>query len=346
MVFLSWFFFCQAEDGIRDLVRSRGLGDVYKRQGLGGLDVLYMTRVQGERFDNPADYERVKGSHVLTADVMGGAPEGMVVLHPLPRVDEISTGVDDDPRAKYFEQAAGGVPVRMALISLLLGMAEQPEPKGSFRFGGTVPTPGELNPADEAMLAFTAETFNAAARNIEAVHLRDGLRESGMLMMIIGTSILFGYMMSSLQVTQSVAQAIGEMQVNRWLVMAAINLLLLVAGMFLPPAAIILMTTPILMPVINAVFTAVSHQPDEEGPRPGDRTFRRTASAQTARVAQKRVSTGCRVAITRCRIPAQSRPDLPPAGAAPRRAPRISQGPPVLPGHPEAHWLLHPPHRS
>ena len=64
--------------------------------------------------------------------------------------------------------------------------------------------------------------------------------------------ILFGYMMSSLQVTQSVAQAIGEMQVNRWLVMAAINLLLLVAGMFLPPAAIILMTTPILMPVINA----------------------------------------------------------------------------------------------
>jgi C4-dicarboxylate transporter, DctM subunit len=82
--------------------------------------------------------------------------------------------------------------------------------------------------------------------------LRDGLRESGMLLMIIGTSILFGYMMSSLQVTQSVAQAIAEMQVNKWLVLAAINLLLLVAGMFLPPAAIILMTTPILMPVITA----------------------------------------------------------------------------------------------
>ena len=82
--------------------------------------------------------------------------------------------------------------------------------------------------------------------------LRDGLRESGMLMLIIGASILFGYMMSSLQVTQSVAEAIGEMQVNRWLVLAAINLMLLVAGMFLPPAAIILMTTPILMPVINA----------------------------------------------------------------------------------------------
>jgi len=83
--------------------------------------------------------------------------------------------------------------------------------------------------------------------------LRDGMRESGMLLMIIGTSILFGYMMSSLQVTQSVAEAIGAMQVNKWVVMAAINLLLLVAGMFLPPAAIILMTTPILIPVITAV---------------------------------------------------------------------------------------------
>ena len=82
--------------------------------------------------------------------------------------------------------------------------------------------------------------------------LRDGLRESGMLLMIIGTSILFGYMMSSLQVTQSVAEAIGELQVNRWVILAAVNLLLLVAGMFLPPAAIILMTTPILMPVITA----------------------------------------------------------------------------------------------
>ena len=82
--------------------------------------------------------------------------------------------------------------------------------------------------------------------------LRDGLRESGMLLLIIGTSILFGYMMSSLQVTQSVAEAIGQMQVNKWIILAAINLLLLVAGMFLPPAAIILMTTPILMPVITA----------------------------------------------------------------------------------------------
>jgi len=82
--------------------------------------------------------------------------------------------------------------------------------------------------------------------------LRDGLRESGMLLMIIGMSILFGYMMSSLQVTQSVATAIGDWHANKWLVLLAINLLLLVAGCFLPPAAIILMTTPILMPVITA----------------------------------------------------------------------------------------------
>jgi C4-dicarboxylate transporter DctM subunit len=73
-----------------------------------------------------------------------------------------------------------------------------------------------------------------------------------MLLMIIGTSILFGYMMSSLQVTQSVAESIAALQVNKWVVLAAINALLLGAGMFLPPAAIILMTTPILMPVILA----------------------------------------------------------------------------------------------
>jgi tripartite ATP-independent transporter DctM subunit len=82
--------------------------------------------------------------------------------------------------------------------------------------------------------------------------LRDGMRESGMLLLIIGTSILFGYMMSSLQVTQAVAESIAELQVNKWIVLAAINVLLLVAGCFLPPAAIILMTTPILMPVITA----------------------------------------------------------------------------------------------
>jgi C4-dicarboxylate transporter DctM subunit len=88
--------------------------------------------------------------------------------------------------------------------------------------------------------------------------LRDGMRESGMLLMIIATSILFGYMMSSLYITQSVAQWIGDMQVDRWVLMLYINLLLLVAGCFLPPAAIILMTTPIIAPIIvNAGFDPI-----------------------------------------------------------------------------------------
>ena len=100
-----------------------------------GLDILYMTRVQRERFDDPAEYERVKGSSILGPEVMAAAPADMIVLHPLPRVDEIATAVDADPRAKYFEQAAGGVPVRMALIALLLGTEDSLQKKGAFRFG-------------------------------------------------------------------------------------------------------------------------------------------------------------------------------------------------------------------
>lgn len=82
--------------------------------------------------------------------------------------------------------------------------------------------------------------------------MREAMRESGMLLLIIGMSVLFGYMMSSLSVTQSIAQGIGEMQVNRWVLLLMINVLLLVLGCFLPPAAIILMTTPIILPVITA----------------------------------------------------------------------------------------------
>ena len=81
--------------------------------------------------------------------------------------------------------------------------------------------------------------------------LRDGMRESGMILLIIGASILFGYMMASLNVTQSIAESIAALQINKWLIMLAINVLLLVGGCFLPPAAIILMTTPIIMPIIT-----------------------------------------------------------------------------------------------
>ena len=84
------------------------------------LDVLYMTRVQKERFFNEEDYIRLKDFYILTKDKMDMAKQDMLVLHPLPRVNEISVEVDDDPRAAYFRQAQYGVYVRMALILTLL----------------------------------------------------------------------------------------------------------------------------------------------------------------------------------------------------------------------------------
>ena len=87
---------------------------------LGQLDILYMTRVQKERFFNEEDYIRLKDCYILDKKKMKLAKEDMYVLHPLPRVNEISVEVDDDPRAAYFEQAQYGVYVRMALIMRLL----------------------------------------------------------------------------------------------------------------------------------------------------------------------------------------------------------------------------------
>ncbi|MEQ2564055.1 aspartate carbamoyltransferase [Ventrimonas sp. CLA-AP-H27] len=84
------------------------------------LDVLYMTRVQKERFFNEEDYIRLKDIYTLTEQKMSLAPENMPVLHPLPRVGEIATDVDADPRAAYFDQAQNGVYIRMALIMALL----------------------------------------------------------------------------------------------------------------------------------------------------------------------------------------------------------------------------------
>jgi aspartate carbamoyltransferase catalytic subunit len=86
------------------------------------LDILYMTRVQRERFFNEDDYLRMKDFYILDADKLSLAKEDMYVLHPLPRVNEISVEVDDDPRAAYFKQAQYGVYVRMALILTLLGL--------------------------------------------------------------------------------------------------------------------------------------------------------------------------------------------------------------------------------
>ncbi|MCF8018939.1 aspartate carbamoyltransferase, catalytic subunit [Petrocella atlantisensis] len=87
------------------------------------LDILYMTRIQKERFFNEEEYLRLKGYYILTKDKLTTAKEDMIVMHPLPRVDEICSDVDDDPRAVYFKQAKFGMYVRMALILKLLGGA-------------------------------------------------------------------------------------------------------------------------------------------------------------------------------------------------------------------------------
>ena len=86
------------------------------------LDVLYMTRVQQERFFNEEDYLRLRDSYILTPDKLKDAKKDMIVMHPLPRVNEISTAVDDDPRAAYFRQTRNGKFIRMALIMKLLGL--------------------------------------------------------------------------------------------------------------------------------------------------------------------------------------------------------------------------------
>lgn len=89
---------------------------------IGSLDILYMTRVQKERFFNEADYIRLKDTYILDKSKLGLAKPDLSILHPLPRVNEISVEVDDDPRACYFRQALNGKYVRMALIMDLLGL--------------------------------------------------------------------------------------------------------------------------------------------------------------------------------------------------------------------------------
>ena len=88
------------------------------------LDVLYMTRVQKERFFNEEDYLRLRDSYILTPDKLETAKAGLKILHPLPRVNEISTKIDDDPRACYFKQVKNGKFIRMALIQMLLKEVE------------------------------------------------------------------------------------------------------------------------------------------------------------------------------------------------------------------------------
>ena len=92
-------------------------------EALPKLDVLYMTRIQRERFFNEEEYERMKDCYILNRSKLQLAPKDCLVLHPLPRVNEISVDVDDDPRAAYFRQVQNGLYVRMALILTLLDLA-------------------------------------------------------------------------------------------------------------------------------------------------------------------------------------------------------------------------------
>ena len=117
-----------------DYVKHEYMGDmpytetVSLDEAIGELDILYMTRIQRERFDDIDEYERLKDSYILTAEKMEKAPKNMCVLHPLPRVNEISVAVDDDPRACYFKQVQNGKYMRMALILKLLSEADGKRP--------------------------------------------------------------------------------------------------------------------------------------------------------------------------------------------------------------------------
>lgn len=99
-----------------EIKEGENLGEV-----IGEIDVLYATRIQKERFPDPSEYEKVRGSYRIDLEVLEKAKDGLIIMHPLPKVDEIDLRVDSTKFARYFKQAAYGVPVRMAIISLLLG---------------------------------------------------------------------------------------------------------------------------------------------------------------------------------------------------------------------------------
>ena len=115
----------QIPDSLKESLDENGVDYVETTdldESIGSLDILYMTRIQRERFAYSEDYARLKDAYILDMNKMDLAKEDMIVLHPLPRVNEISVEVDFDPRAYYFKQATNGVYARMALIMKLLGL--------------------------------------------------------------------------------------------------------------------------------------------------------------------------------------------------------------------------------
>ena len=141
------------------------------------LDVLYMTRIQRERFSDLNEYERLKDSYVLNAEKMKAAKPDMSVLHPLPRVKEINVDVDDDPRACYFKQVEYGKFMRMSLILKLLADSESgdfPEPQrrpladlGDYKSPPSRPTSGRCSRSATPPTAFTAASTAKPASNAE-----------------------------------------------------------------------------------------------------------------------------------------------------------------------------------
>jgi len=108
----------QVIDAGLDVRETHDVADVIEN-----ADVLYVTRVQKERFTDLAQYEEVKNHHEITPELMARAKQNMVIMHPLPRVGEIHYAVDDDPRAAYFRQVKNGMYIRMALLAAVLGKA-------------------------------------------------------------------------------------------------------------------------------------------------------------------------------------------------------------------------------
>jgi len=108
---------------ILDDIRSKVevVDDANLEEAIPEIDVLYVTRIQKERFPDLGEYAKVKGSYMVTIDTLKRAREDMIILHPLPRVDEIAPEVDSTPHAKYFKQVWNGIVVRMALLGLILG---------------------------------------------------------------------------------------------------------------------------------------------------------------------------------------------------------------------------------
>lgn len=110
---------------LEDVLNHNGIGYTLSREledNLDNLDIIYMTRIQKERFVDNDEYERLKDSYILDAEKMKSASDSTLIMHPLPRVNEISTDLDNDPRAIYFKQVQYGVYIRMALILMLLGI--------------------------------------------------------------------------------------------------------------------------------------------------------------------------------------------------------------------------------